>query len=67
MTNKGYAPGYTTGNTTTGGATGGSGGSYGGPGGVYPTTSATNAVYGSYALPNDWGSGASGAYGPAAG
>ena len=62
VTNDGYAPGYTTGNTTTGGATGGSGGSYGGLGGVYPTTSATNAIYGSYALPNDWGSGAAGGY-----
>ncbi len=62
VTNEGYAPGYTTGNTTTGGATGASGGSYAGPGGVFPTTDTTNAVYGSYALPDDWGSGAAYAY-----
>ena len=55
VSGKGYRPGYTTGNTTVGGATGNSGGSYGGLGGVYG--GASNAVYGDYADPNDWGSG----------
>jgi RHS repeat-associated protein len=62
VTNEGYAPGYTTGNTTTGAATGASGGSYAGPGGVFPITTTTDALYGSYALPDDWGSGAAYAY-----
>ncbi|HEV3383241.1 MAG TPA: Ig-like domain-containing protein, partial [Gemmata sp.] len=55
VTGDGYQAGRTTGNTTTGGATGSSGGSYGGLGGL--NGGATNAVYGNYADPDDWGSG----------
>ncbi len=55
VSGKGYLPGYTTGNTTLGGATGNSGGSYGGLGGSI--SGATNAVYGDYAAPDDWGAG----------
>ena len=55
VTGKGYLAGRTTGNTTTGGATVSSGGSYGGLGGSSGGT--TNAVYGDYAEPDDWGSG----------
>jgi hypothetical protein len=55
VTGAGYQPGYTTGNTTVGGATGNSGGSYGGLGAS--SRGNTNAVYGSYANPDDWGSG----------
>ena len=53
VTGKGYLPGYTTGNTTVGGVHGRSGGSYGG--GRRPDSGATNAVYGDYADPDDWG------------
>jgi RHS repeat-associated protein len=52
---KGYLAGRTTGNTTEGGATGSSGGSYGGWGAAKDGVS--NAVYGDYRDPNDWGSG----------
>ena len=55
VTGKGYLPGYTTGNTTVGGAPAASGGSYGGLGAS--DRGATNAVYGDYADPDDWGSG----------
>ena len=55
VSNEGYPAGRTTGNTATGGATGYSGGSYGGLGGAY--FGDTNAVYGDYAHPADWGSG----------
>ena len=51
----GYAPGYTTGNTTAGGATGRSGGSYGGLG--QDDRGTTNAAYGDYTNPDDFGSG----------
>ena len=51
----GYAPGYTTGNTTVGGATGRSGGSYGGLG--QDDRGTTNAAYGDYTNPDDFGSG----------
>ena len=51
----GYAAGHTTGNTTVGGATGRSGGSYGGLG--QDDRGTTNAVYGDYTNPNDFGSG----------
>ena len=55
VSGQGYLPGYTTGNTTVGGATGLSGGSYGGWGGS--NNGSTNAVYGDYAKPDEWGSG----------
>jgi len=55
VTSKGYLPGRTTGNTTLGGATGHGGGSYGGRGAS--NNGSTNAVYGDYADPSDWGSG----------
>jgi large repetitive protein len=58
VSGEGYQPGYTTGNTTVGAATGQAGGSYGGLGAANNGT--PNAVYGDYANPNDWGSGASG-------
>jgi hypothetical protein len=48
VTGKGYREGRTTGNVPSGSDTG----SYGGRGG-----SSSNAVYGDYANPNDWGSG----------
>ncbi len=48
----GYLAGRTTGNTTVGGAGQFSGGSYGGRGGGN-----TNAPYGDYADPDDWGAG----------
>ncbi len=54
VSGRGYLLGRTTGNTTVGGAVN-SGGSYGGRGGS--TGGPTNAVYGDYANPNDWGSG----------
>ena len=57
----GYLAGRTTGNTTVGGATGFSGGSYGGLGGNHSGSS--NAVYGDYANPDDWGSGGTAAPG----
>lgn len=56
VTAKGYLRRRTTGNTTSGGATGDGGGSYGGLGGV-PSGSTTNATYGDFADPDDWGSG----------
>jgi hypothetical protein len=59
VSGRGYLPGYTQGNTTVGGATGISGGSYGGLGGG-PTP---NAVYGTFANPNELGSGGSGSAG----
>jgi len=57
----GYAEGTTVGNTTTGGAAGTGGGSYGGLGSVGPYTGdATNATYGDYRDPSDFGSGGGG-------
>ena len=58
VSGKGYRAGRTTGNTTVGGATGLSGGSYGGSGGL--RGGGTNAVYGDYLDPDDWGSGGGG-------
>ena len=55
MSGKGYLAGRTTGNTTVGAATGDAGGSYGGLGAS--SRGASNAVYGDYADPDDWGSG----------
>jgi hypothetical protein len=55
VTGKGYGLGVTSGGTTTGGASGDSGGSYGGLGGV--ASGQTNAAYGDYTNPTDWGSG----------
>ena len=60
---KGYLPGRTAGNTAAGGATGRAGGSYGGSG--LQAGSPTNVVYGSYALPDDSGSGGGGPEGSA--
>ncbi|HKI32602.1 MAG TPA: hypothetical protein VKA46_12095, partial [Gemmataceae bacterium] len=57
VSGKGYGQFRTTGNTTNGAATGYSGGSYGGLGGLRFGSGSTNAVYGDYADPNDWGSG----------
>ena len=56
VTGKGYLGGRTSGNTTTNASTGRSGGSYGGSGGM--GVGVANAVYGDYADPRDWGSGA---------
>ena len=56
---KGYGEGYTTGNTTAGGTQRDCGGSYGGRGGTVGGRQ-SNAVYGDYADPNDWGSGGGG-------
>jgi hypothetical protein len=53
----GYLHGRTTPNTTVGAATGNSGGSHGGRGGSNGGT--TNALYGDFADPEDWGSGGS--------
>jgi len=61
VTGKGYSAGRTSGNTTVGAASGTTGGSYGGLGGVRGPL--TNAVYGDYADPNNWGSGGGGASG----
>jgi hypothetical protein len=61
VTGKGYLARRTTGNTTVGGAAFDSGGSYGGRG----SGSGTNAVYGDYADPDDWGAG--GGVGPGGG
>ncbi|MFV1968516.1 MAG: hypothetical protein ACC628_24095 [Pirellulaceae bacterium] len=55
VSEKGYLTGRTTGNTTDGGATGSSAGSYGGVGDSF--AGSTNAVYGDFADPDDWGSG----------
>ncbi|MEX2137833.1 MAG: DUF6531 domain-containing protein, partial [Pirellulales bacterium] len=56
VSSKGYLPGRTKGNTTVGAATQLGGGSYGGLGsGGFAGT--TNAVYGDYADPEEWGSG----------
>jgi hypothetical protein len=59
VSGRGYVAGQTTGNTTAGAVTRGGGGSYGGWGGAVgpDPASRTNAVYGSYADPNDWGTG----------
>ncbi|WP_145234608.1 putative Ig domain-containing protein [Urbifossiella limnaea] len=57
VTGKGYVAGRTTGNTTAEAATGGSGGSHGGKGALAGTGVVTNAVYGDYADPADWGAG----------
>ena len=56
---KGYVAGHTTGNTSEGGATSKAAASYGGLGEMSPGAS-TNAVYGSYTDPDDWGSGGGG-------
>ena len=66
VTGKGYVSGRTTGNTTVGGATSKAAASYGGLGETGPGAS-TNAVYGDYADPNDWGSGGGGPAGGAGG
>jgi Bacterial pre-peptidase C-terminal domain/Bacterial Ig-like domain len=58
VSDKGFLAKRTTGNTTNGAATGQSGGSYGGLGGDY--NGVANRVYGDYADPEDWGSGAGG-------
>ena len=55
ITAKGYAAHYTRGNTLQGGATGNSGGSHGGLGGS--NDGQTNAVYGDYRDPDDFGAG----------
>jgi hypothetical protein len=55
VSGNGYLAGRTTGNTTVGGATGAGGGSYGGRGGIW--FGSTNALYGDFADPDDWGSG----------
>lgn len=56
VSGKGYLSGRTTGNTTAGGVSGsGTGASHGGV--ARPTGGRTNAVYGDYTNPDDWGSG----------
>src|SRR6185369_5325517 len=64
VSGKGYIAGRTRGNTTVGAATGSSGGSYGGLGGN--SYGVANAVYGDFAIPEDWGSGSSSDTGSAA-
>ena len=59
VTGKGYLVGRTSGNTTVGGASN-AGGSYGGVGGRPSVSLSSNAVYGDYADPDDWGSGGGG-------
>ena len=61
VSGKGYLAGRTTGNTSVGAASGDAGGSYGGSG-AGDGTGGTNAVYGDYADPDDWGSGSGGAF-----
>src|SRR6185436_5717464 len=65
VTGKGYLPERTTGNTTDGGARVHAGGSYGGLGGRsrFADGSRVTAVYGDYAIPDDWGSGGGGSPG----
>ena len=66
VTGKGYLGGRTTGNTTEGAATAKASASYGGLGEMGPGAS-TNAVYGNYADPDEWGSGGGGPNGAAGG
>ncbi|MCY2963358.1 MAG: Ig-like domain-containing protein, partial [Planctomycetota bacterium] len=65
VSGRGYMPGRTKGNTTAGAAGSGAGGSYGGLGGSLESVggSATNAVYGDFHDPQDFGSGGGGNYG----
>jgi hypothetical protein len=51
LSGKGYVPGRTRGNTTVGAASGNGGDSYGGRG-----SNGSNALYGDFADPEDWGS-----------
>jgi hypothetical protein len=59
VSGKGYLSGRTSGNTTVGGATNEGGGSHGGRGWTPYSYSTTNAAYGDYADPDDWGAGGS--------